>query len=106
MTDSNYWPGGQNRGYCSRGVWEKKRFGVRRSALKELKLLVFDGFAARLSRALPLDSTAWRATFQGSPRCRPEGAALLVEADFDVGALFEVDGFDEADLALVEGEKH
>jgi hypothetical protein len=30
----------------------------------------------------------------------------LIEADADVGALIEVDGVDEADLAFVEGENH
>ena len=34
------------------------------------------------------------------------GCAKLVEADLDVRAIFQMDGFDETDLALVEGENH
>ena len=72
MTDSNYWPGGQNRGNCSRGVWEKKRFGVRGSSLKDLKLLAFGGFAARL-KVVPCR----RIGLRGVPRAKETQEAGL-----------------------------
>ena len=53
-------------------------------------------FGATGLRSLPHQKEAQQAGLQ----------ARLVEADFDVRAVFKVHGFDEADLALVEGKKH
>src|SRR6266852_4229953 len=48
----------------------------------------------------------WRPFFWGRRIPRRASNQCLVEADFEVGALLEMDGFDEAHLALVQSEDH
>src|ERR1700722_548024 len=62
-----------------------------------------------LSRRIATITTRY-STQKNTPSLRGGGPvprfSNLREADADVGALFEVDGIDETDLAIVEGEDH